>query len=148
LINSIIKTKNNQFSSELMIATLDNLTLDEIEYLSELKKASGQIELFVVLGTRIYWDKYLKNIEITGNVADKREELPNECLFPFDLNLIWKLLSDKNIITIDNIKEFGSLPYTSGSSNYRVSSYVQYTEKIVYKMTEFGNEFIKWIIEN
>lgn len=146
LFNHIINTESKQFSSELIIATIDNLTLYEIEYLSELFNSGNKITTYIVLGKEIHWEKYLSDIQKTGNIASQQDRLPKECLFAFDLSLIWKMLSDKNIVIIDKKEGFGNLSYTYGNSMMQRSSQITYTAKIEYKMSEFGYEFVKWIL--
>lgn len=145
LLNQIVLDHQTEFSSELMIATLDNLTIDEINYLTELFNNQNKIELRLVLGRLIYQEKYQDWIRINKKIANNGEELPEDCLFPFNVNLIWKLLSDKNLVNIDGSDQFGSFDY-SYSAGLRTSGQIKYSEKVIYSISEFGEQFIKWII--
>lgn len=146
LLNHIIQADNERFSSELIIATLDSLTMDEVVYLSELYKHKNGIELYVVFGTKIYQKKYQEWIQENGQVANKSEDLPIQCKFPFDIDLIWKLLASKNIINIDSEKRFGTFTYSHGNSMMTHSGQIQYSERITYSISDFGKEFIQWIV--
>ncbi|SFB15954.1 hypothetical protein SAMN05660845_1914 [Flavobacterium swingsii] len=139
LTNSLIN-HGSSISSELFISTLDIITIDEIKYLAELKKNSYQIHIEIIDRKKVLWQKYLNQLETTGdtNVSD-------ECIFKLDIDLIWKLLSDKNLITINGIKHHRDLDYTYSTRMSSIKSSVLSTKMISYNITEFGEEFIEWI---
>lgn len=140
LLNSITKPKS-KISSELLISVLDTITVDEIEYLTELKNSSHQIIVDSIEGKKVIWSKYKKILEQTGS-----ENIPEESLFKFDLDLIWKLLSDKNIITIETKKDFFYLDYTYSTTHSSRSDSITSSLKTTYKTSSFGEEFIDWVL--
>ena len=140
LVNSLLLPKS-KYSCELLMATLDAITIDEIEYLSELKDNSNQIRVDIIEGGKIIWSKYLNHLERTGNTS-----IPNESIFEFNIDLIWKLLSDKNLILIENKKDFINLDYTYSNSMQSIRSSVLSTEKITYTISDFGKDFIDWAL--
>jgi len=146
LLNHIINANNENYSSELVIAILDSLTIDEITYLSELHKNKDKIELYVINGTKIHKEKYQNWITEHRKIANCSEELPSECKFPFNIELIWKLLTDKNIIDTVNDNRLGSFSYSYGDKWLNKSGQIQYSEKIIYSISDFGQEFINWIL--
>ena len=141
LLNSLVLPKS-KISSELLIATLDAITIDEIEYLSELKNNSNEIKIDIIEGKKIIWAKYLKHLQQTG-----KENIPNESVFDFNIDLIWKLLNDRNLILTESKKEFKYLDYTYSTSMQSMQSSVLSTEKITYTMSDFGKEFINWVLK-
>jgi len=146
LLNHIINANNKNYSSELMVAILDSLTIDEITYLSVLHKSQDKIELYVIHGTKIHKEKYQNWIKEHSKIANSSEEFPSECKFPFNIELIWKLLTDKNIISIVSENELGSFSYSYGNKWLVQSGEIQYSEKIIYSTSDFGQEFINWIL--
>lgn len=138
LVNSLIIPKSS-ISTELLISVLDTLTIDEIEYLSELK-TNSQIIVDKIDDEKVLWSKYKIHLEKTGS-----EKIPSESLFKFNLDLIWKLLNDKNLIEIESKKDFLDLNYTFSTTNSSVSNSILSTERISYKISPFGESFIKWI---
>lgn len=141
LVNNLIQEKCT-ISSEILIAVLDIITLDEIKYLSEIKNNLSQITFYNLNGYKIIWPEYLKHIQETGRV----DEIPNSSLFKFDIELIWKLLVDKNLITKETKEEFAYLQWTYSTSWQSNSGSVVASSKTTLKLTEFGEEFIKWVI--
>lgn len=140
LINNLTNPKS-KISSELLISVLDTITIDEIEYLTELKNSSYQITFDLIDGKKVIWTKYKEHLERTGN-----ESIPPESLLKFDFDLIWKLLSDKNLITIESKKDFFDMDYTLKSSNFSRSGTITSSLKTTYKISDFGKEFINWIL--
>lgn len=140
LINSLIHPKS-KISSELLIATLDTITIDEIEYLTELKNSSHQIIVDRIDGKKVMWSKYKSYLEKNGNTT-----IPDEIIFQFDLDLIWKLLSDKNLILIESKKDFQYLDYTYSTTNSSMSSSVTSSLRTTYQISDFGKEFISWVL--
>jgi hypothetical protein len=141
LVNSLILPKS-EISTELLIAILDTITIDEIEYLSELKKSGSQIIVDTIEGEKVLWIKYREHLERT-----KSERIPQESLFKYNLDLIWKLLSDKNLIEIESKKDFLNRNYTYSTTNSSFSSSVLSTVRTSYKISPFGEKFIKWVLE-
>jgi len=140
LVNSLIHPKS-QISSELLVATLDTITIDEIEYLTELKNSSNQIIVDIIEGEKVIWSEYKSHLEKTGKTT-----IPNEIMFQFNLDLIWKLLSDKNLISLESKKDFIYLDYTYSTTNSSMSSSVTSSQRTTYKTSEFGKEFISWVL--
>lgn len=140
LINSLIKPKT-KISSEFFISVLDTITIDEIEYLTELRNSSDEIVVDFIEGKKVIWSKYKRYLEQTG-----KEHIPSDSIFVFDIDLIWKLLSDKNLITIETKNDFNYLDYTYSTTNTSLSSSVTSASKIKYKISPFGKEFISWVL--
>lgn len=140
LVNSLISSKS-KISSELFIATLDIITIDEIEYLTELKRHSSEIVVDRIDNKEVLWSKYKSHLEKTGNTT-----IPKECIFEFDIKLIWKLLSDKNLILFESKADFLYLKYTYSTTNSSTSSEVVSSMRSRYKISDFGQEFINWVI--
>jgi hypothetical protein len=124
-----------------MIATLDIITIDEIEYLTELKNSAYQITVERMDGKKVIWSTYKSHLEKTGS-----ENITDESLFKFDIDLIWKLLSDKNLVLIESKKDYISHMYVYSTSNSSRSSSILSTESISYKITDFGELFIDWVL--
>lgn len=140
LINNLANPKS-KISSELLISVLDTITIDEIEYLTELKNPSYQITVDSIEGRKVIWSKYKEHLEKTGS-----QSIPTESLFKFDFDLIWKLLSDKNLITIDSKKDFFYLDYTYSTTNSSTNSSITSSLKTTYKISDFGEEFVNWVL--
>nr|WP_315202830.1 hypothetical protein [uncultured Flavobacterium sp.] len=140
LVNSLIHPKS-KISSELLIATLETITIDEIEYLTELKNSSHQIIVDTIEGEKVIWSKYKNHLEKNRNT-----NIPDEIIFKFDIDLIWKLLSEKNLILLENKKDFFYLNYTYSTNNSSTSSSVTSSLRSTYKTSDFGKEFISWVL--
>lgn len=140
LINSLIHPKS-KISSELLIATLDTITTDEIEYLTELKKSSYKIIVDTIEGEKFIWSKYKSHLE-----NNRSATVPSEIIFQFNLEIIWKLLSDKNLILIESKKDFEHLGYTYSTANTSTSDSVTSSLRTTYKISDFGKEFISWVL--
>lgn len=140
LINSLTKPKST-ISRELLIAMLDTITIDEIEYLTELKNSSYEIIVDLIESKKVIWTKYKNHLEETGSTS-----IPNESIFKFDLELIWKLLSDKNLILIESKKDFLYLDYNYSTTYSSLKSSVTSALRTKYKISDFGEEFIDWVL--
>ena len=149
LANQLIdRNTKKQFSIDLILSTMDTITIDEIEYLSKLYHDNGEIEIYKIYNKFIYLDVYKQNIEKFGNEARNQSELPKECIFNLDLDIIWKFLSDKNIITFELEEKENDVEYFYQTSNQSTSGHIRYSAKKVYKLTDYGNYFINWVIDN
>jgi len=148
LFNHLNQKDSNELSSELFLSVLDNLTLNEINYLGFLNSYNRNIELHEVFGCMIHWDKYQEKLIINGNKANSRAELPTDCIFGSNKTIIWKLLIDKNLVVLEEINTPGHLQFNYQTSNQQLADYIEYTLKKVYMTTDFGNEFIDWIMVN
>jgi len=60
----------------------------------------------------VIWKNYLSNIETSGNVVTNKNQLPQNSIFDYPVDIVWKMLSDKNLITIERKRELGKLNYT------------------------------------
>lgn len=145
LSKHIKKERKSIISSELMISILDSLTIDELHYFSELRQKNNDIILHNILQTKVIWDSYINNIKKTGKVASNKNQLPRDSVFDFQMDIIWKILSDKNLILIDEKNELGKLDYQYSTPYQSFSSQIDYNKIIKYKITDFGLEFLKWI---
>lgn len=145
LSNHIKKERKSEISSELMISILDSLTIDELHYFSELRRNDNDIVLHNILQTKVIWNSYLENIKKTSKVASNKNQLPQDSVFDFQMDIIWKMLSDKNLIQIEEKNELGKLDYQYSNSSQSFSSQIDYNKIIKYKITDFGLEFLKWI---
>jgi len=149
LINEIVVPDDQKlYSIDLILSTLDIITIDEIKYLSFLFQNNNEIQVHKVFGVFIYLEKYKNEVERSGRKADNRNELTKDCLFELNLDIIWKFLSDKNIITIDDNPKAGDVRYSSGNFNMMTNGYIEYSSSRIYRLTEYGNYFVKWIIDN
>ena len=147
LINHITNPQQNKFSSELMLSVLDSLTIEEIEYVSGLFNAVNGFVTHRIFGVEIDWNKCKENIQKTSNPPTRKDDVSEEYKFAYSLSLIWKLLSDKNIITINKKEGFEYLEYSYGNSMSWATSKITSNERTEYQLTEFGKEFINWILE-
>ena len=147
LINHISHTIKSTYSSEIMISVLDVITIDEIEYLSALHKSEEDFITHTIFGIEVVWTECLSSIQKLQKAPNNGNEISKNSKFKYSLKIIWKMLSDRNIIEIDSKSGFEDLNYFYGGSNFRHSGYITSTEKKVYKITEFGVEFINWISE-
>lgn len=146
LKNHILSEKKSSVvSNELMVSILDSLTIDEMKYFSILKKNDFEITLHKILQTKVIWENYRSAIEKSGNTASNQQQLPNESVFEYSIDIVWKMLSDKNLIFIENKKELGKLNYTWKTQWQSGAGQIDYNEVILYKITDFGKEFSYWI---
>lgn len=146
LTNKISKPNDNKIESELILAVLESISLSEIKYLSYIFNKGDEIKTYRVHGQFIYWDLCLDYIKSTRKVPSNKEELPQKCLLDFDNKLIWKLLSDKNIIDINIWDDFETLKYSTGNSSFMISGEIVSSGRVEYKLTEFGKLFAEWIM--
>src|SRR3989339_28063 len=147
LINHLTTMKSENENSELMVNTLDSLVTEELNYLSDLYNNDSEIILYKVFGIYLTKEKLNECIKETNNAPSNKNEIPQDYHYENSRMIIWKFLSDKNIIEIHKKEGFGSLPYNFGSSNMMVSGSTNYSEITKYKLSEFGEEFIKWFIK-
>lgn len=147
LINHIINPKGNKYSSELMLSVLDSLTLEEIEYVSALFNAGNELNTYEIFGVELDWEKCKEHIKKTSNPPSKKDEIHKDCIFPYRLNLIWKLLSDKNIVLIEKRRITSHLTYHYGDPTIKPTGTITSRSNTKYGLSEFGNEFVNWIIE-
>jgi hypothetical protein len=148
LVNHIISSENQRYSSELLISILDNLTMDEIKYLSALHNSINGFVTHKIFGLEVNWEKCQELIQVKRTAPDRKEDVDEECVFPHNVDLIWKLLRDKNIVIITKKEGFEYLKYSYGNSMSMVSSQITSTERKEYQISDFGKEFITWIIDN
>jgi hypothetical protein len=130
-----------------MLSVLDSLTLEEIEYASALFNANNGFITNKIFGVEVNWEKCKDSIQKTSNPPSRADEIANDCIFPYSLSLIWKLLSDKNIVLINKKEGFDYLKYSYGNSMSMITSQMTSTLQTKYELSDFGNEFINWILE-
>ena len=147
LINHIINPQVNKYSSELMLSVLDSLTLEEIEYASALFNTNKEIITHKIFGIEVDWEKCKEKIQKTSNPPNSKDEISEDCKFPFSLSLIWKLLSDKNIVLINKKEGFEYLEFEFGNSMHMTTKSITSTVQTQYELSEFGKEFVNWILE-
>ncbi|MCA4782693.1 hypothetical protein IF125_10560 [Empedobacter stercoris] len=136
-----LTNQESKISSDLYVSILDSITIDEIKYLSALKDSNFQITFEKINGENVIWEMYKQHLEKT-NI----NKIPENCLLKFDNELIWKILSDKNLILIESKKDFKYLPYTYSTSMSSLSSTITSSSSTTYKISEFGKDFINWIL--
>jgi len=147
ILFNFVQDKKSTISSDIMLSVLDTITIDEIHYLSALKKYNGKIKLYGFFNSKVFWEVYHEHIKKNGKIADSDKSLPQECVLNENIDLIWKLLNDKNLITQNISNEFGRLDYTYSTQWQSIRSSVDYSGVFEYELTQFGKEFIEWLIE-
>jgi len=148
LLNQVTPSENGLHNAELMMVTLDNLSIEEIRYLSELRTLSGQINVHLVYGEKVFLNECRDLLQAKGIEINSPKDIPEESKIHLPLDIIWKFLSDKNIVEINTDDRNGSLQYSYGSSNMMTRTHLAYDGQIEYKISEFGKEFITWIIDD
>jgi hypothetical protein len=147
LFNQINQSDTSTISSELMVTTLDNLTIDEIYYLSELQTKSGTLSLATVFGEIVELESCKKILQEQQIELSSRNDLPVSCVYNFTQRIVWKFLQDKNIIDIKK-NDAGSFRYSFSNSNSLITTNLNYTDNMFYIITDFGYEFLRWIQTN
>lgn len=148
LLNHIVNPSKISYSSELMISVLDSLTLEEIEYVSALFNKENGYVTHKIFGIEVEWEKCKESIQKSGNPPSRKDDISEDYKFPYNITLIWKLLSDKNIVSINKKEGFEYLRYSYGNSMSMITSEMTSNERTEYQITEFGKEFIVWILDN
>lgn len=147
LLNQVTPSENALHNAELMMVTLDNLSIEEIRYLSELKSLNGQINVHLVYGEKVFLNECRDLLQAKGIEINSSKDIPVESKIHLSLDIIWKFLSDKNIIEIMTDDRRGSLQYSFGNSSMITRTHLEYDGQVEYKISEFGKEFINWIID-
>lgn len=149
LFNNLrFENDTSEISSELFVSILDGLTIQELHYLSEIKRLQNQVEFHIICGEMVFWDKYKAIIEQTGIKASQASELPIESVFQYKLDIIWKLLTDKNLIEVQSRKVSSQLSYSHKTSNTETNGGVDFSDKLVIRITDFGLDFVNWVLES
>jgi hypothetical protein len=148
LINQLEPSEENLNNAELMMIMLDNLSIEEIKYLSVLQNINGEINVHLIYGNKVDIDECKGFLEKNQIELRSVKDLPDESKFELFLDIIWKFLSDKNLVEIEKDDRNGSLMYSYGHSNHMTTAYLEYEGQIKYRITEFGKEFINWVVDS
>ncbi len=146
LVNHLSVLNSKKEDSELMVTILDSIVLEELEYLSDLHNNSDNVVIYTIYGIYITAEGLENCIKETKQAPNNADQIPEKYHFKNNRMIIWKFLSDKNLIEIEKNEEFGTLPYII-SSGTTISGATNYREKNTLKISEFGHEFINWIIK-
>lgn len=147
LLHQFSQNYHNSNTAELMMITLDNLSIEEIEYLSELNESNGELIAHIIYGTKINKKECIDILIREKIELENANDIPSECKFKQDLDIIWKFLSDKNIIEIIKNDKPKNEPYSYGNNSQSTTAHLQFDGEIKYRTSSFGKEFINWIIQ-
>lgn len=136
--------KDTNLDSELVIRTLDLITLNEINYLAEIYNRKGEVVVHIKRGEQVIISDYLSHIENTDHTPSDYSNLPIECLYQFDNEVVWSMLSNKSLVKIEKETGFERHKYINKRTTTTLGDF-QTNAKNTYKITKYGEEFIKWI---
>jgi hypothetical protein len=143
--HAIIKAeKDTNFDSELVISTLDLITLNEINYLAEIYNRKGEVVVHKIRGEQVVISDYLSHIKNSNHTPSDYSYLPVECLYQYDSEVIWSMLSNKSLVLIEKETGFERHKYTK-KGPVTIEGNFQTNAKNTCKITKYGEEFINWI---
>lgn len=145
LTNQINNKLTETIDGELAIIIIDSMSIAEVEYLSELSQTGGTISVHL-LDSKLVDIETLKDHLIKSHIVPERfSGIPENCLNKLGNQIIWKFLSDKNLVNIDQSRNSKNVPYSFGSSNMWTNTSITTQGEIKYELSDFGKEFVKWI---
>jgi hypothetical protein len=144
--NILIKYVTDEISfnnAEIMNDILSNQTLSEIMFIKSILNNEGTYKIHKIYDVYVIWDDLKSYIESNLILVQSSKDIPPQ--FSIDISQIYigNKLQNNQLVNVEN-KTIG-LHYTHQTENQQ-SNYPLNSEAIYYSITEFGNKYMNWTI--